>query len=334
MDDDTANEARHGGSAPGDDRLHLLLERLCDATERIAAVLEKWDSKVEAPAKNSRTSSSRPVAQTPQVASAVAPEPIRQFLEARGIRIQTVPQPEPRDEVIDSLSEFLGSRYSALRETLALIKQRMQATGSFSQRLEGRPAEEISSICQFCHRLHELAFLSDYRYRKSPRFLLHATVSSSPVAQRFFSGQWLERYILIAARRLIESAFPSAFHCWLLNPQVILPNGTNFEFDVLVWIEGELFWIEAKTGEYQQYVEKYSRVARLMEPNVHPFMVLTEVAPPVCEHLSSLFRMRVCNLEMFAEHFARELKRLNGGGSGAVLRDDNPIPSEQEPPRL
>jgi hypothetical protein len=40
-----------------------------------------------------------------------------------------------------------------------------------------------------------------------------------------------------------------------MNPQVILPDGDSFELDILFMIDSDVYWFEAKTGNY---IEKLS----------------------------------------------------------------------------
>jgi hypothetical protein len=89
---------------------------------------------------------------------------------------------------------------------------------------------------------------------------------------------------------------------YLINPQITLPNGDDFELDILTAIGSSIYWVEAKSGDYQQHVAKYSKFARLLELDFdHSFMVLTDVPDTLCDALSSLFSMTVCTLRTFEE---------------------------------
>ncbi|MEJ5188642.1 MAG: hypothetical protein WHT84_05480, partial [Breznakiellaceae bacterium] len=89
---------------------------------------------------------------------------------------------------------------------------------------------------------------------------------------------------------------------YFINPQIILPNGDDFELDILASIGARVYWIEAKSGDYQQHVAKYAKFARFLGLDEdHSFMVLTDVPDERCEALSSLFSMTVCNLRTFEE---------------------------------
>ncbi|MCX7667238.1 MAG: hypothetical protein N2112_17040, partial [Gemmataceae bacterium] len=226
------------------------------------------------------------------------------FLNSKGIRIKTLPQEDPSDQVIDSLSLFLGERYHALSSLLSKIKRGMQNGSPITENLAGRPQEDMSSVCQFCTRLHEVAFLESYHYLRSPIYIIKAKTTTLPKAQRFFGGQWLERFILqkikgVYSQISSEITGQLAFD-YLVNPQIILPNGDDFELDILARIGDSIYWTEAKSGDYQQHVAKYSRFARLLGlDDEHSFMVLTDVPKERCDALSALFSMTVSNANTF-----------------------------------
>lgn len=291
-------------------------------TARIEALLERIASALEELVR--KTSSSNAVASPcdngPQAACGVNPgsgpqqqeaasqsgSRLEKFLAARSIRIKTVPAPDPADPVIDRLSLFLGERYEALASLLAKIKGAMQAGLPVTESLKGRSQTEISSACQFCTLLHEVAFLQEYQYLRSPQYLIRATTTTLPKAQRFFSGQWLERFVLqkiraIQGRITHELAAPVEFE-FLLNPQIVLPNGDDAELDILVAFGSVVYWIEAKSGAYQQHVAKYSKLVRVLGlDSEHSLMVLADAPRERCEALSSLFSMNVCNLRTFED---------------------------------
>jgi hypothetical protein len=227
------------------------------------------------------------------------------FLAAHGIGVKVRPAEDAADQVIDSLSLLLGERYGALSGVLGKIKRAMQTGAPITESIKGYSQQDISSICQFCNRLSGLAFLEQYQYLRSPTYLIRAKTTTLPKAQRFFGGQWLERFILqnvkaVHAQIAAENTGESSTFEYLINPQIVLPNGDDFELDILAAFGPHIFWIEAKSGDYQQHVAKYSKFARLIGLDYdHSFMVLADVPTERCDALSSLFSMTVCNLHNF-----------------------------------
>jgi len=306
------------GRATKDDRFDELLARL----DRIAAALETLalhvapGERVAAPdggnAKDTGSNGADAAAPEPAV---VAPPPraderLLRFLARRGITVKAIPEPSPADATIDSLADYLGDRYQALRPLLAKIKRTMQRGDMFDEHLAGRAQEDIASNCQFCHRLHEIALLTEYNYQRAPKCVIHARPSTLPTAQNFFSGKWLERFVLRRALAFVQSRWPNRDVASLLNPQIALPNGDDFELDVMIRVDDDYYWIEAKTGAYQEYVAKYSRISRLLSLDAdHAALVLLDAAKETCDDVSALFGMTVCSLEGFGRTWAAMVER-------------------------
>jgi hypothetical protein len=131
-------------------------------------------------------------------------EVIITFLESRSIKVKTIPTEDTADDVINSLSKFLGENYDGLRELLARIKRNMQQGSPFSLSLKEYTQKDTSDVCQFCTRLHSIAFLEEYKYFKSPQYLIRAKPTSLPIAQNFFSGKWLERFVLLTVQKCVR----------------------------------------------------------------------------------------------------------------------------------
>jgi len=290
------------------------LERIAFALERIAAALET--TKVTEPHISEGTQSAdvsvRPTAVN-ESSPAEAGSGVIDFLATRNIKIKTIKPPDKADGVIDSLSLFLGERYSGLKGLLSKIKRNMQNGGAITESIASLPQEDISSACQFCTRLYEVAFLEQYKYFRSPQYLIKAKTTTLPRAQMFFSGQWLERFTLqklksVHAQIQAECGDVVRFD-YLINPQVIMPNGDDFEMDIVAIVGNMPIWIEAKSGDYQQHTQKYSQFARLLNIN-HDFsiMVLTDVTEESCAALSSLFSMTVVNLRTLEQTLIENLR--------------------------
>lgn len=312
------------------EKIEVLLERIAIALESISTSLV--DTKVVSLSPSLGEVSANVDAKEPVLSEEeiYVEEPVvsvlEPFLATRGVAIKVLPKEDPADQIIDSLSLFLGERYSALSPLLMKIKRSMQTGMFITESLKDRAQVDVSSVCQFCTRLHEIAFLEQYQYSRSPTYLIRAKTTTLPKAQRFFGGQWLERFILQKIKSVYFQAMSDHYlntvpFEYLINPQIILPNKDDFELDVLVSIGGIIYWIEAKSGDYQQHISKYAKFARILGIECsRSIMVLTDVSDDRCDALSSLFSMTVCNLASFEDYMLSTIREdikkfdlLNGG---------------------
>lgn len=282
------------------DQILTVLERIAAALERIASRLDLPDGtsalpmKVEQVIENVERAFSFPAAAPAEAVLAPAPNPLIDFLSKRKVSIKTFPKRDEGDEILDRLAQYIGSRYSSVRKLLEAVKRNLSNGDSFCLNLRTDRQEDVSSICQLASQLHEVAFLTRYRYEKSPKCLLWAQPSRFPKAINFFTGGWLERYIRSQVLSALNWSRPGQKVSYLSGIQVILPNGDDFELDLLVAAEQDVFWFEAKTGDYQQFVQKYAKISNLLGLTPQrSVMVLTDVSRTTASAIAGLFKMTV-----------------------------------------
>jgi hypothetical protein len=293
-------------------QIATLLERIAIALEQIADSLAK-------------TNQSKIQPDTIDAESRVSTEPVeamspnnditrlRNFLASRGISIKTIHPEQESDETLDKIALFIGNRFESVKRVLDSIKANMNVGRPFSLNLRNESQQTVADTTNLCTNLYNIAFLTAYRYQKSPAYQLYATPSTSPRALNFYSGQWLERFVKAQVVSLLKSK--SLEFSYICNAQISLPNGDDFELDMLFETEGDVFWLEAKTGDYRKHIEKYSKMSRIIGlDRSHTFMILADgaVTDGLARDLSNLFGMTVVRVEKFAEHLIKVLP-LNCG---------------------
>lgn len=287
-----------------ENRIVIVLERIADALEIIAN--NKTHSKNIKKDNGSSTTINKNEINNPLD----NPRYIEEFLEQKGICIKFVPEINSEiNEVLYTLSSFMGNNYSKISAVYKAIKSKLSTGESVRIYMRNFTQEEIGYSCQFCHNLYKLTFLSYYKYLKSPKYQIIAAPNRIPLVINFLTGHWLECYVVNEIEELIKKLNINKETSFLLNPQIILPNGDDFELDVLFSVEEDIYWIESKTSDYHHYLEKYSKMAKLLSSEkVHPFLILTDVPQQTCNKLSNLFGMEVLNIENFSEVMFEELK--------------------------
>ena len=253
-----------------------------------------------------------PLTESTEKNSGVDSTELQQFLTSKGITIKSIPSKHDSDEVLGKLAYFMGERYALIKPFYKRIKSNLDSGNSVRIHLKKYTQEEISNICQLGNWLKQIAFLEEYKYQRSPRYILDARPNRIPQAINFLCGQWLEIFVKEQVIRLIESCHLGLRYSYLLNPKIVLPDGNDFELDILFKIEDEIFWFEAKTGDYQKHIEKYSRVSKILElDSEHSYMILTDVNESSTKALSSMFNMTVANAEHLAKYLQPSLAKYS-----------------------
>jgi len=226
---------------------------------------------------------------------------LESFLESRNISIRNVVniyQDDSLENYLDQIAIFMGDNYSGIKKFYERVKSTMNEGRSFSMNLKNEPQRVISNSCYLATELHRIAFLEEYRYFRSPKYLLTGKPSRNPKALNFLSGHWLERYVKAKLTKLIVSKASKKKFSYLINPQIILPNGDNFELDILCEIENEVYWFEAKTGNYQRHIEKYSKMISVLGIKTSQvFMILLDVDFETASKLSALYNLSIISIE-------------------------------------
>ncbi len=234
------------------------------------------------------------------------------FLWSKGVKIKSLEASARNldgklNNQLNHISNFMGDRYSSIKKLYKSIKSSMNEGEAFSLCLKDEPQQVVSDSCQLANLLLGAAFLEEYRYFKSPKFILEARPSRSPDALNFLSGGWLERYV---KGKLVKVAGQQGKKVsYLANAQVTLPNGNDFEMDLFFCVNDRFYWVESKTGDYHESINKYSSLAsELSLQKSQVFLVLTDVDQDRKISLSSIYRLSVIGVDDVEPTFVKILK--------------------------
>lgn len=198
----------------------------------------------------------------------------------------------------------------------------------------------ISDICQFARDLHSNGFLTRSQYFKDTRKLIFDPQRDGRVIN-FFTGDWLERYILLAALERAETLLPEGVKPEALTKAVVtLQDDQETELDILLGLPDRVIWIECKTGDWQEHAVKFGRVARQLAipPDQAALVLLDSMTPEQKRNASVLSRMTVISpeeVENFVENaFKSETTERSFSSQSATNRPlaaDKPVSISQTP---
>lgn len=120
---------------------------------------------------------------------------LQDFLQGRGISIKAKLAANETDPILDQIATFLGTRFVSVSKLYDAIKRNLNYGTNFSVQLREDTQVNVSNICHLGKTLHQIAFLTSYRYFKSPQCTIHAQPSRLPKAINFLTGGWLERFV-------------------------------------------------------------------------------------------------------------------------------------------
>ncbi|MBP0017629.1 MAG: hypothetical protein J7647_08730 [Cyanobacteria bacterium SBLK] len=215
------------------------------------------------------------------------------WLKDRNIEVKNYHKPAPDDRVFNYVALLLGRKYDLVKYLYLKIKRNHHENQSFSLNLSSHPPQEIGACTQFAKTLFERAFLKEYRYHRNNKTIYANTIKEGSI-KRFFDGNWFERFIKLEIVEIL--ATQAVQYQLLVNSQIVLATGEDFELDMLFLIEGEPLWIECKTGDYQTHIEKYSKFRGTL--GISPdraLLVILDLKDELTDSLTSLYGLRVLN---------------------------------------
>jgi hypothetical protein len=185
------------------------------------------------------------------------------YLKSRGVVTFEGQDDLNRNEAFEHLARHLGMHFHLLANFYEKVK-RCVATGR-GQRIDidGYTHAERSAAVQFGTLLHRHGMLKDFYYHRSPKKQLRVIPTKDGQVGQFLTGGWLEIYVSAVLTRRLRAAMSSAKFQLLYNVKGVLPDGREFEADLMAAVEGRLFWLECKTGQWQDYSARFRGLVKI-----------------------------------------------------------------------
>lgn len=179
------------------------------------------------------------------------------YLKGQGILVYEGQDDLNGNEAFEHLARHLGTHFNVLANFYEKVK-RCVATGR-GQRIDidGFTPAERSAAVQFGTLLHRHGMLKDFYYHRSPKKQLRVIPTKDGQVGQFLTGGWLEIYVSSMLSRRLRAAVSPAKYQLLYNVKGALPDGREFEADVMAAVDGRLFWLECKTGHWQDYSARF-----------------------------------------------------------------------------
>jgi len=203
---------------------------------------------------------------------------IFRLLAERDYQIRIPPRAAPPEPALDALALLVSFQFDACCEFLHHMRGEMRDNPGFYVQLDGMPEAQIILIRNLCSLFRSNGLLEHYRVDRTTGRIVGA-VTDDARAFHFIGGDWLESAIRVNVSQFLNlDGTPVEL---LENVEIRRPDGRNFELDVVMAIDGLLYWWEAKCGGYlPSDLDRYRAVAKeLGLPPNRAVLVLAEPEP-------------------------------------------------------
>ncbi len=238
-------------------------------------------------------------------------------LEAAGLRVKAVVAGGRIDPELAKLARLIADKYPNLVPLIDAIKRAQSTREMIHMDLKPYPAQQIADITLLVDLAHKAELLPAFKYRKSPVRELYCAPPVDPRAISFFTGEWLEIYAETALASCQHLAAAPILH--LRRIQVTLPEGDDFELDLVALVNDRLLWIEAKTTNgFARRLPTLRRTSTHLcdQPEDAILLCAHKEALRFADALAVQARMALCTPDSLADHLR-----------GRIRRAPDPIPS-------
>jgi len=194
------------------------------------------------------------------------------YLNVRKVRVEFKEKQMDISGFYDEIAVKLGDNYAILFPLLDKIRwaQRKSYDAINFDLTENQKNDQF--IMQFCKELYEYGFIVR-QFKKRDKNQIHLELQTSSKITNFFNGEWLEWYAFMKTASLLASkkiAFSS-----LKNFIFNFENGEKHEADLFfVLPKNKPLWIECKSGEFRQDIQKYTKICKTLNIPKENFLLL------------------------------------------------------------
>ncbi len=167
------------------------------------------------------------------------------------------------NEAFDHLARHIGAHFDLISPFYEKMKKAVASGSGTRVKMDKWSEAERSAAVQLGTMLYRHGMLKDFYYHRKPELVLRVIPTKDGETAQFLTGGWLEIYVAwLLGRRLKARMSPAKFQI-LFNVKGRLPKPTEtgksdeFEADLMALVDGRMFWIECKTGKWQDYAQRF-----------------------------------------------------------------------------
>jgi len=231
---------------------------------------------------------------------------IIQWFNAKQIEVEPNQAAMDISGFFDEIAVQLGDNYAVLGELCEKIKRSQRKWGKFTLNLVSYDQKNLQIVIDFLKELYDNAFITRYVYDKMNK-RVYISLQTTPKITNFFNGDWLEWYVLMKVATLLVDK-KVKFSC-LRGFHILFPDSDINEIDLFFLINGKLpLWIECKSGEFRQFIDKYSKLRkRLKLEKSNALLLVLGMPDEKVVGLTNTFELTVVNENNFLKQIEQKI---------------------------
>ncbi len=208
----------------------------------------------------------------------------------------------------DEAALFIGENYDTIKDLINQIKYiQSKNYDTVKVPLSNKSNKEISTIVNFCKEMHQYSFIAKYNHVKKDN-IMYITVQNVPKVKSFFHGIWMEWYTLMLVLEFFQSNKTESSS--MRSLQIQFQDKTKNEIDIFFLTRNNTpIYIECKSGEFRQDIDKYSKLRKKLNIDKEHFIVCVFGLETKQAHgITSMYDLTFTNEKKLIEHISRIVK--------------------------
>jgi predicted nucleic-acid-binding Zn-ribbon protein len=235
-------------------------------------------------------------------------KPIVEWFKQRQIIIEPNEKASDISGYFDEIAVMLGDNLILLDPVLDGIRYRQRkGYDKFNLELNSYSTEHVNVLKNFCQTAYEFAFFSKYHFdkRKNSIFIM---LNESPQIRHFFDGEWLEWYGFMKVASLLLSQKKN-FSCLRSSKILSATSQEQNEIDIFFLIDQQPLWIECKSGEFRDSINKYQALRkRIGVASDYAILLVSGLEDEKATSMSSMFNLTIVNEHTLLKHVTQLLE--------------------------
>jgi stress response protein SCP2 len=230
-------------------------------------------------------------------------KPITHWFKRKDIIVEVNAEAMDTTGFFDEVAVALGDNYAALKTVSNKIKHRQSANKDRAYiELSHYDNKDGEMMKKFCKELYDYSFVARYSYHTQKNLITLHLQSATRIVQ-FFNGEWLEWY---AFMKIVDycHARQLDFSC-TRNMRIDTITG-RYEIDIFFLINGTPLFIECKSGEYRQFIDKYCKLRKQLAIDKPYFLFLVADMNDIkTKGLTAMFDITFINVYQLTDYLAK-----------------------------
>lgn len=187
---------------------------------------------------------------------------IQNWLQQKNIYIGKSTTTLNVDKKLGDIADFLADHYFLLKDFYAQLKKHQNIRKDFASKHTSK--QGIKYIRKWCNMLHKNKIIDSFNFLDQNT--IDVDIAEIHKATYFINGYWLElllrREIAQTLRKNINKI--QSFDI-LAQVELIKPNRSSSELDLLLMINKQIYWFECKSGKIGKYYKVFNQHRKLLK---------------------------------------------------------------------